>query len=288
MSTSENSSGEQNTYALDPESAAEMARLMRQDLLITQGMGGLFPEHLDLTDVQRILDLACGPGGWALEVGFTYSDIDVVGVDISERMITYAQAQAQVQRRNNVTFQVANILKPLPFPANSFDLVNARLIVGFMRPEMWTDLLRQSLHILRPGGILRITEIEWGLSNKPAFEKACGLINQAMRLAGYTFSPNGLHVGLLPVLPRLMRDAGLQQVQMMAHAIEFSADTPARDGFYHDLTSIFVGIEPLIEKTLKMPAEEWRDLYGRAQAEMYEEDFCGMWIFLTVWGTKPA
>jgi len=34
-----------NVYFNDPESGAEMARLLDQDHLITKGMGGLFPER---------------------------------------------------------------------------------------------------------------------------------------------------------------------------------------------------------------------------------------------------
>src|SRR5579859_8069905 len=116
-----------NTYVIDPESAAEMVRLLQQDQLMTTGMGGIFPE-IELDGVQQVLDLACGPGGWALDVAYNYSDMEVVGVDISERMIAYATVQAQVQQRNNVSFRVMDILQPLDFPDASFDLVNARFI----------------------------------------------------------------------------------------------------------------------------------------------------------------
>lgn len=40
---------------------------------------------------------------------------------------------------------------------------------------------------------MRLTELEWGLSNTPAFEKVHCLMNEAMRRFGYTFSPNDLH-----------------------------------------------------------------------------------------------
>src|SRR5690348_17634887 len=110
-----------NSYVIDAESAAEMARLMRQDQAMTAGMGGPLTE-IDLSEVQSVLDLACGPGGWPLELAYTYSDMEIVGVDISERMIAYAQSQAQVQQRSNISFHVMDILKPLDFPDNSFDL----------------------------------------------------------------------------------------------------------------------------------------------------------------------
>ena len=49
MSTADErtSSQEENTYIMDPESAAEMARLMCQDQALTTGMGGIFPEAID-------------------------------------------------------------------------------------------------------------------------------------------------------------------------------------------------------------------------------------------------
>ncbi|MBV9232165.1 MAG: class I SAM-dependent methyltransferase, partial [Chloroflexi bacterium] len=138
----------ENTYMIDPENSVEMARLMRQDHLVTQGMGGLFPEGTDLTDVHSILDLACGPGGWVLETAFAHSDIEVVGVDISERMIAYACAQAKVQVLENASFRVMNILKPLDFPDASFDLVNARVISTFMLPDAWPQLIQECIRIL--------------------------------------------------------------------------------------------------------------------------------------------
>lgn len=106
-----------------------------------------------------------------------------------------------------------------------------------------------------------------------------------MHRADYTFSPNGLHLGLLLVLSPLLRNAGISRVQTMAHVIEFSADLPVqRDGFYSNMLSLFAGIEPLVGKTLQMSREEWRDLTQQALAEMYEEDFCGMWLLVTAWG----
>src|SRR5437764_1037657 len=81
---------DENVYFNDPESGAEMARLLTQDRLITRGMGGLFSERSDLSGIHRILDVACGPGGWALEVAFSYAEREVVGLDVSRAMIDYS------------------------------------------------------------------------------------------------------------------------------------------------------------------------------------------------------
>src|SRR5262249_54829809 len=155
----------------------------------------------------------------------------VVGVDISERMITSANARARVRQLPNASFQVMNILQPLDFPDGSFDLINARLISGLMQTSRWSGLMRECSRLLRSGGTLRLTEFELDFTNKPFFEKACAMIISALSRAGYTFSPDGRHFNTLLMLPSFFREAGFQKIGHMAHAIEYSAGTEARDGF---------------------------------------------------------
>ncbi len=288
MTTPSEPLDEQNTYVVSTESSAEMARLMRQDQLLTQGMGGIFPEKIDLKGVHDVLDMACGPGGWVLETAFANAEMQVTGVDISEKMIAYAQAQAQVQQLSNASFRVMNIVHPLGFPDASFDLINERFIVGFMQRQAWPELMQESLRILRPGGIVRFTEVEAGHSNKPSFEKAWWLLFQAMNRSGLAFSPNGLHFNIFPMLLRFFRDANMQNVQKMAHVIDFSAGTEARDGFYYDLLNGFQALEPFITKSQVASLEEWRQIYQKGLSEMFEDDFCASWMLLTVWGHKAV
>lgn len=57
---------QENTSIVDPERAEEMNRLIEQDRLISQYIGGLFPQQLDLAHAKDILDIGCGPGGWCV------------------------------------------------------------------------------------------------------------------------------------------------------------------------------------------------------------------------------
>ena len=267
---------------------AEMARLMRQDQLLTHEMGGLFPEGLDLANVSRILDVACGPGGWTLETAFLYADKEVMGIDISQKMIEYAQTQAKVQGLSNAHFQVMNALKPLDFSDSSFDLINMRLAVGFMLPEVWPQFLKECYRILKPGGIIRLTEAEWGFVNKPVAEKFSALISRALSLAGQSFLPNGFHLGINTVLSRLTQNAGFQRIGKHPHLIDYSYGTYAHEGFYHDLAVGFHLLMPFLVKTGVATQEELDVLYQQTLAEMQMEDFCAVWYLLTVWGYKPT
>ncbi|PZW35993.1 methyltransferase family protein [Thermosporothrix hazakensis] len=280
---------EYNTYVIDSESAAEMTRLLKQDRLITSAMGGIFPEreNIDITDINDILDIACGPGGWVLDTAYAHSDIEVTGIDISTRMIEYARTQARVQGLENAHFHVMNALNRLEFPNNSFDMVNTRFIVGFMQASHWPIFIQECKRILRPGGILRVTEMEWGFSNKQAFEKYSWLISSAFHKARHNFSPNGLHMGLIHMLADFYQKAGFEQIKQEACVVDFSYGTPYHEGFYHDLEVGYKLVQPFITKWGISTQEELDQVYQQSMAEMQSEDFRSLWILLTTLGTKP-
>ncbi len=290
MSMAHDSSHQQreSTYALDAESAAELARLMRQDRMFTTEIGGLFPEVEEVDGIKDILDIACGPGGWVLDTAFQYPDKEVTGIDISQRMIAYAQGQAKVQGLDNAQFQLMNALDPLKFPDASFDLINARLILAFMLPSVWPQFLLECKRVLRPGGIIRLTELEWGMSNMPAFERLSGLSMLALKRAGQSFSPSGIHVGILPVLPRLVKNAGFQAVKRQAYSIDFSYGADSHESFYEDIKIAFKLLQPFMLRWKAIDsAEELETLYQQALDEMQAEEFCACTPLLTVLGVKP-
>ncbi|GAC1345735.1 MAG: hypothetical protein NVSMB27_08290 [Ktedonobacteraceae bacterium] len=287
MSTPSDPLQSETTYFIDAENAAEMARLANQDHIVTQSTGGLFPEQSDLSTMNDILDIACGPGWWALDVAHTYPWMKVVGVDISQLMVTYARSQAQRQRQKNVSFKVMDALKSLDVPDNSFDLVNMRFITAFMTRDAWPRLLQECKRILRSGGVLRVTESEWNITNAPASEKIMGMTARAVYLAGQTFSPDGRQVGITPVLGRLLRDAGFQNIQKMAHVLDFSFGAEAHEGWCQNCMVIHKLIQPFLIKMGVTTQEEIDLLYQQEQEEMQSEDFCGIMFYLTVWGKKP-
>jgi ubiquinone/menaquinone biosynthesis C-methylase UbiE len=277
-----------HTYIIDPENAGELARLMQQDRLLTEGMGGLFPEGQQLPEGGRVLDLACGPGGWDLEVAFHYPHVEVIGIDISQPVIEYARAQAQSRGLENAHFQVMNVMEPLAFPYSSFDLINGRLLCGFMLPEAWPRLLKECFRLLKPGGIVRLTEMESPLTTSPSYEHFFHLGTQALKLAGQSFSPDGGHVGITPVLPRLVRQAGFEEVRLRASVIEWSMGTEGHYPVFKDALLFLELVQPFLIKMGMGTKEELERLYQQAVAEMQQEDFCALWNLLTVRGRKPG
>ena len=279
-----------NTYIIDAESSTELTRLTYQDRLITDAMGGLFPERADLTGIHTVLDIACGPGDWTLEVAHMYYDhkVQVTGIDISQKTIEYARARAHSQGIENVEFRVMDATAPLDFPDASFDMVNARFIAGFLSAPAWSQFLAECMRILRPGGTLRLTEPEWSVSTTPATERLNALCIQAMHLAGKTFTADGRHIGITLVLDRFLRTAGCVNVQQRAHALNFAYGTEAHGPFVQNAIIAFQLLKPFLLKTKVTTEEEFAHLFQEAQIEMYLPDFAATMYMMTVWGQKPT
>jgi len=285
--TGQQPSQEDHHYVLDPESATEMARLMQQDRIVTEGMHGFFPERSNLDDIHAILDVGCGPGGWALDVAQTYPDRKVVGIDISATMVTYAQAQATAQRLSNVTFMVMNALQPLNFAEGTFDLVNVRGATSSVPRAQWSTFLRHSFRILRPGGILRVTEAEIvGLTNSLGHERMVSWVSLALQNKGYGFSPDGSHLGMLPVLGLLLQEVGCANIQSMSHMLDFSPGTALHESQYQNYKVWVALLKPVVLEHSRITEEEFDQTYQQMLLDMQLPQFRGLWSMLTVWGEK--
>ncbi len=109
-------------FVQDRQNEREMQRLLIQDRMVTDAFGGVWPEQTDPTRIRRVLDVGCGPGGWALDVAQAYPEVQVEGIDISQRMVAYAREQAAARQvADRVTFHVMDALRMLEFPDAYFE-----------------------------------------------------------------------------------------------------------------------------------------------------------------------
>ncbi|HTK08662.1 MAG TPA: class I SAM-dependent methyltransferase [Ktedonobacteraceae bacterium] len=269
-------------------SAAEVARITKRQQLMIDNVGGLFPERCGLSSIQRILDIACGPGIWALEVAFTYAQIEVVGIDPNRTNIRYAQAQAQAQNLENVDFQVMDALHGLDFSDHTFDLVNAQFIDDRVPISAWPTLLQSCLRVLRPGGVMRITISELIVTNSAAYEELLRLNMLALYKAGYGSSAHGYYSGTTAMLSHMLRQVGYQQVQQRAHVIDLSQGSKASQDNYASFAVLMQLIKPFLLKMEVVTEDRFDVLYREATINLLSDTYYGLWYFLTVWGEAPA
>jgi ubiquinone/menaquinone biosynthesis C-methylase UbiE len=274
-------------YIIDPERAAELTRLMQQDRLVTEHMGGLLPEVPELPEGGGVLDLGCGPGLWAMELAFAHPRVQVVGVDINPNVVEFATIQAWSRGLENVRFRVMDVMQPLDFPDRSFDVINARLIIWGVLPEAWPRMLQECRRLLKPGGLVRLTEAEQPLTSSPAYEQICQLLCEAVKKSGRGFSPDGRHFGITPMLARLLRQAGFVDVRLRASVIDWSVGTPAYHTMFRDASALVELIRPFLLQYKVATREELDSLTQEAIAQLQLEDFCALWTLVTAWGRQP-
>jgi SAM-dependent methyltransferase len=237
--------------------------------------------------VHQVLDIGCGPGGWLFDVVERSAHFHGVGIDISQLMVEYASSQAVSLGLSNLSFRVMDATKPLDFPDNTFDLINGRILIGFLSTQQWPQLLSECSRITKPGGILRLTEAEWGFTTSPALDKHMEINALALHRAGMTFSPRGRTFGTTPALRRLIQQAGYHLMGQRAYEVDYSTGTPIHQNYTQNILVLSKMLEAFFVQMQLTTQAELEALSTQMEEEMSREDFCALDYYLTVWGRKP-
>jgi len=276
-----------STYFVEDRSnKEELARLRILDQMTTETMGGVLPEQPDPTIFERVLDVGCGTGGWLIEAAKTYPSMkQLVGVDISGKMVKYARSQAEAQQvSDRVEFHVMDALRMLDFPPGYFDLVNQRYGASYLRTWDWAKLLQEFQHVCRANGVIRVTECDYIVeSTSPALLRLCELVLGAFYQSGHCFTPN--HNGVTSQLTRLLHQYGFQNVQTCAHRIEYRSGTPEGQRFSENLRLFYRTVVPFLRKWTRVP-DDYEQIYQQVLNEMQQPDFAALLNLLTAWGEQ--
>ncbi|GER89592.1 hypothetical protein KDW_37540 [Dictyobacter vulcani] len=278
----------ENKYLIDIEEGAETARLLEQNLLYNRAQGGLFPQGLDLGPIQSILDIGCGPGGWALEVAYAYKHFGVVGIDINAAMIRYAFAQARTRKLQNVSFEVMDATQTLDFPDNSFDLINTRFVASFMTRETWPELVRECMRLLKPGGIIQMTEMEIGISNSAAIERLNSYIYQSMYKQKRNFSVDGRSIGIVNMLGKLLQQVGCINIGTHAFTMDSSFGAELHYSAIKDMELLYPLIKPYLVRSDVVDEFTFDADYATMGTDVMRNDFVSISFGLTAWGYKAT
>lgn len=273
-------------FVQDRSSQDELSRLQIQDQMLTASMGGVLSEQSNPMSFQSVLDVGCATGDWLIEVAKQYPMIKrLVGVDISGKMLVYARAHAEAQGvSDRVEFHSMDALRMLEFPASTFDLVNQRYAMSWLRKWDWPKLMQEYDRVSTPRGMLRITECALlSESSSPASLALNRLLLQAFYQAGNFFTET--HDGVISQLARLLDQHGWTKVQTRAYRLEYRVGTPQWQPFYEDSQLLFRTAKPFLRKWTHLP-NDYEALVEQALKEIQEPDFVGIWHLLTVWGTK--
>src|SRR5579859_3348421 len=243
--------------ALDELDEREVERQLFLFHQVNQALGGPLPAgSVDFASVSTVLDVFCGTGGWVFDLACTYPHLRITGLDLKAGAIASARRLAQEGGFANVEFHVQETCCPPAteedLPGAPFDLIHTAFLAPYLLRMDYLALLQTLWGLCRSGGLVCWTEMEFPLTNSPAFERLMSLTCEALTSVGQNspsysiaaqFSPARhtreaatlLHkrgyLGMIPLLGTRFQQAGYQQVQQIATPIEVSFGTEANPCF---------------------------------------------------------
>jgi SAM-dependent methyltransferase len=185
-------------------------------------------KQLNLAPGQRLLDVGCGLGDAALALANDLgTDGEIVGIDVSEKMIASAQSRARTARCS-VRFRVGDALQ-LAEPNCSFDAARSERTLQWLTDPK--AAVAEMARALRPGGLLSLIDTDWSTFDIDVGDRDLAQrVLDAMRIERRRPSNIGRR------LADLVQDIGLELVDQTTVTQRWSDwnpdDSPAPDGCF--------------------------------------------------------
>jgi SAM-dependent methyltransferase len=257
---------------------AEQERLQQQALQLAAESERLF-DQIGIGPGARIVEIGCGPRGCldllANRAGPTGQ---VIGLERSEDAVVLARAFVAEKGLSHVEV-VQGDARATGLERASFELVTSRLVlVNIPRPD---EVVAEAVALARPGGWVAFHEADWvGLVCDPPLDAWTSLVDLFVAYS----ERNGIDPFIGRKVPRLLRQAGIVDVQVHPIIHAYPADHPRRNillDFSENLSGRLLAenlVSDVALEELKAKLKRHLDDPGTLVISH---------LFLQVWGRKP-
>ncbi|CAG8726360.1 14770_t:CDS:2, partial [Funneliformis caledonium] len=99
----------------------------------------------------KVIDVACGPGTWLLDVAGNYMESCFIGIDLE--FVFPSEIKPK-----NLVFVQADILNGLPYNDDEFDFVHQENMMHTLESDKWDFVISELVRITKPGGYIELFE----------------------------------------------------------------------------------------------------------------------------------
>jgi len=200
----------------------EQERLQRQAIELAPESTWLL-HQVDLAAGAHVVDIGCGPHGCLeLLAGRVGPAGRVVGVERNEDAVALARQHVADRGLRNVEVRCGDA-RSTGLPRAAFDLATARLVlVNVPEPQ---QIVAEAVALVRPGGWVAFHEADYvGHVCDPPLEAWTALVDLLVRYS----REHGIDPFVGRRTPRLLREAGLADVQVNPVIHTYPPDNPRR------------------------------------------------------------
>jgi ubiquinone/menaquinone biosynthesis C-methylase UbiE len=178
-------------------------------------------ERLGLLPGASVLDVGCGSGASAIPAAEAVGASGrVIGIDLAQNLLNLAERKAHQKNLNNVDFYAADMTQ-LTYPDAHFDAVISVFSIFFVA-DMEAQVAKL-WRLVKPGGQLAVTT--WASFLEPVYTVWREAI-QSIRPDLYSAFNPWDRIVTVEAVQKLMRDAGLPQLEVIREASTQSLNSP--------------------------------------------------------------
>ncbi|RDW74836.1 S-adenosyl-L-methionine-dependent methyltransferase-1 [Coleophoma cylindrospora] len=266
-----------------PNDETEVDRLDMMHHIFRVMQGGKLFEAPVPKSVQRVLDLGCGTGLWAMEFAEEHPSAEVLGVDLSPIQPNFVPP--------NVKFEIDDI--ELDFPdSRSYDYIHCRYMSYAIKD--WPRLVQQVYKHTLPNGIVEFTDYDLTYRSDDGT-----LDNTTLKAWGDDLPRAGRMMGREPCpglyLEKWVREAGFTNIEHKVYKIPLGpwpADKHLKMLGAYNYLMLMQGIEAfslrLFINVLKWSYEEVQVLLVKVRNDLKDRRIHAYTEMHVVWGQKPG
>ena len=157
---------------------------------------------------------------------------------------------------------------------------------GVLNKATWPKLLHECHRVLKPSGVIVLTECEGMHTNSPAFHQLQEYLFHAFYQQQRTFSLDAHSLGIAYMLRKLLEDAAFLNLTTHPFIIDTSADTSLYYYVLRDMETLYPLLKPYILNLGHIDSATYDELYLQMINETRQLGFVSVSFGLTVWGQK--